>query len=179
MTSYRRSPRRAAIALDHVRSELAPDTLLAEVQQGWREAVGAAIALEARPTRERGGVITVSCSASVWAQELDLMAPAIVERLNRPVTLGAGLAAALRRAAGRDVALEQVGGKAGAGGRSTAATGSCQPPYSWGPALASMIGPSWPLPAHPNGIVVQVAKFQPATLELTLELGVFEQVVQS
>jgi predicted nucleic acid-binding Zn ribbon protein len=82
VTSYRRSPRRAAIALHHVRSELAPDTLLAEVQQAWREAVGAAIALEARPTRERGGVITVSCSASVWAQELDLMGPAIVERLN-------------------------------------------------------------------------------------------------
>lgn len=88
MTSYRRSPRRAAIALDHVRSELAPDTLLAEVQQGWREAVGPAIALEARPTRERGGVITVSCSASVWAQELDLMAPAIVERLNHRLRSG-------------------------------------------------------------------------------------------
>ena len=41
-----------------------------------------AIAAEARPTTERGGVLTVSCSASVWAQELDLMAPAIVERLN-------------------------------------------------------------------------------------------------
>ena len=31
---------------------------------------------------ERGGVLTVSCSASVWAHELDLMAPAILERLN-------------------------------------------------------------------------------------------------
>ena len=27
-------------------------------------------------------MLTVSCSASVWAQELDLMGPAIVERLN-------------------------------------------------------------------------------------------------
>jgi predicted nucleic acid-binding Zn ribbon protein len=88
VTSYRRSPRRAAIAFDHVRSELAPETLLAEVQQAWREAVGAAIALEARPTRERGGVITVSCSASVWAQELDLMGPAIVERLNSRLRSG-------------------------------------------------------------------------------------------
>jgi hypothetical protein len=26
--------------------------------------------------------VTVSCSASVWAQELDLMAPSILERLN-------------------------------------------------------------------------------------------------
>jgi hypothetical protein len=27
-------------------------------------------------------VVTVSCSAAVWAQELDLLAPAILERLN-------------------------------------------------------------------------------------------------
>jgi predicted nucleic acid-binding Zn ribbon protein len=67
---------------------LAPETLLAEVQQAWREAVGAAIALEARPTRERGGVVTVSCSASVWAQELDLMSPVIVERLNQRLRSG-------------------------------------------------------------------------------------------
>jgi len=30
----------------------------------------------------------VSCSASVWAQELDLMAPAILERLNQPLRSG-------------------------------------------------------------------------------------------
>jgi predicted nucleic acid-binding Zn ribbon protein len=47
--------------------------------------VGDVIAEEAQPTAERGGVVTVSCSASVWAQELDLMAPAILERLNRLV----------------------------------------------------------------------------------------------
>jgi predicted nucleic acid-binding Zn ribbon protein len=65
-----------------MRDELAPDTLLAEVQGVWRDAVGPAIAGEARPTSERSGVLTVSCSASVWAQELDLMAPAILEQLN-------------------------------------------------------------------------------------------------
>jgi predicted nucleic acid-binding Zn ribbon protein len=88
VTAYRRSPRRAALAFGRVRDELAPDTLLAEVQQAWREAVGAGIALEAQPTRERGGVVTVSCSASVWAQELDLMAPAIIERLNQRLRSG-------------------------------------------------------------------------------------------
>lgn len=88
MTSYRRSPRRAAVAFDHIRDELAPDTLLAEVQRVWRATVGAAIALEAQPTRERGGVLTVSCAASVWAQELDLMGPAIVERLNQHLRSG-------------------------------------------------------------------------------------------
>lgn len=94
MTSYRRAPRRLMVALDQVRDELAPDTLLAEVQRAWRGAVGPTIALEAQPTRERAGVVTVSCSSSVWAQELDLMSPAIVERLNQQ--LAAGSVARLR-----------------------------------------------------------------------------------
>jgi predicted nucleic acid-binding Zn ribbon protein len=76
------------MALDLIRDELEPDNLLAEVQRAWRDAVGAAIALEAQPTSERGGVLTVSCSASVWAQELDLMAPAILEQLNRRLHSG-------------------------------------------------------------------------------------------
>jgi predicted nucleic acid-binding Zn ribbon protein len=88
MTSYRRSPRPLALALDHVRDDLEPDSLLAEVQRVWRDTVGLTIAGEAQPTSERGGVVTVSCSASVWAQELDLMAPAIVEQLNRRLRSG-------------------------------------------------------------------------------------------
>ena len=82
MSPYRRSPRRMALAVDRLRDDLEPESLLAEVQRTWRDAVGATIALEAQPTAERGGVVTVSCSASVWAQELDLLAPEILERLN-------------------------------------------------------------------------------------------------
>ncbi len=88
MTSWRRSPRSLGLALELVRDELAPQTLLAEVQQVWPAAVGSAIASEAQPSGERGGVLTVSCSASVWAQELDLMAPAILERLNQALSSG-------------------------------------------------------------------------------------------
>ena len=62
--------------------ELAPETVLAEVQRAWTKTVGEAIAAEAQPTSERAGVVTISCSASVWAQELDLMGPQIVSRLN-------------------------------------------------------------------------------------------------
>jgi predicted nucleic acid-binding Zn ribbon protein len=82
VSPYRRSPRPLALALERVRDELAPATLLAQVQRIWAEAVGATIAAEATPTAERGGVLTVSCSASVWAQELDLMAPMLLARLN-------------------------------------------------------------------------------------------------
>jgi predicted nucleic acid-binding Zn ribbon protein len=80
--SWRRSPRTLASAFERMRDDLAPHTLLGDVQSRWLAAVGPAIAAEATPTAERGGVLTVSCSASVWAHELDLMAPAILERLN-------------------------------------------------------------------------------------------------
>jgi predicted nucleic acid-binding Zn ribbon protein len=76
------------LALDAIRDELAPDTLLAEVQRAWPGVVGPAIAGEASPTGERAGVLTVSCAASVWAQELDLMGPTIVERLNGTLRRG-------------------------------------------------------------------------------------------
>ena len=88
MTAYRRSPRPRTHALDQIRDELEPESLLADVQRVWRDAVGPAIALEAQATAERGGVLTVSCSASVWAQELDLMGPAILERLNQLLRCG-------------------------------------------------------------------------------------------
>jgi predicted nucleic acid-binding Zn ribbon protein len=87
MTKWRHGPRRLEGAIEEMRDQLAPQTLLAEVQRVWPAAVGASIAAEARPTAERGGVLTVSCSASVWAQELDLMAPMILERLHQ--SLGA------------------------------------------------------------------------------------------
>lgn len=83
MSRYRPGPRPLELALDRLRDEVAPETALAEVQRVWPEAVGEAIAREAHPTSERGGVLTVSCSASVWASELDLMAPAILERLRK------------------------------------------------------------------------------------------------
>ena len=82
MSHWQRSPRRVGLALEQVRDRLEPQTLLAEVQRRWRDVVGASIAEQALPTAERGGILTVSCSASVWAHELDLMGPAIVERLN-------------------------------------------------------------------------------------------------
>jgi len=78
----RRAPRPLASALGPLQEALAPRTLLAEVQRVWPEAAGAAIASAAAPVSERGGVVTVACSASVWAQELDLMAPLLMEKLN-------------------------------------------------------------------------------------------------
>jgi predicted nucleic acid-binding Zn ribbon protein len=83
VSHFRRSPRPLAVAVEEIQSGLSPETRLAESQAVWRGAVGDAIADQARPVSERGGVLTIACSASVWAQELDLMAGSIIERLNR------------------------------------------------------------------------------------------------
>lgn len=83
-----------AAAIGRLADELAPETLLAEVQRAWPSVVGPAIADQATPTAERGGVVTVSCAASVWAQELDLLAPQIVSGLN--AALGRGSVHRLR-----------------------------------------------------------------------------------
>lgn len=88
MTSYRRGPRKVDLALEHARLTWAPATFLAEVQSAWPEVVGASIAKQATPVRVSSGVLTVSCAASVWAQELDLMGPAIIGRLQDRVHRG-------------------------------------------------------------------------------------------
>jgi predicted nucleic acid-binding Zn ribbon protein len=82
VSAHRRSPRSLAEAFGALTDELAPRTLLADVQRAWPATVGESIAAQAQPTAERGGVVTVACAASVWAQELDLMGPQIVARLN-------------------------------------------------------------------------------------------------
>jgi len=75
-------------------SRLAPRTLLAEVQRAWPAVVGETIAAEATPTADRAGTLTITCRSAVWAQELDLMGPELVVRLN--TALGREAVTALR-----------------------------------------------------------------------------------
>ena len=76
------APRRLGVALAELSNGLAPATTIAGVQARWAEAVGPAIAAEAEPLSERDGIVTVSCRSAVWAQELELLSPDLVERLN-------------------------------------------------------------------------------------------------
>jgi predicted nucleic acid-binding Zn ribbon protein len=64
------------------------------VQAAWAEAAGPAVAERAHPRAVRGGVVTVACRESVWAQELELLGPHVVERLN--AILGAEIVQRLR-----------------------------------------------------------------------------------
>jgi predicted nucleic acid-binding Zn ribbon protein len=92
--SRRHSPRPAAAALRSALAQAAPKTPLAALQSTWAEVVGARIAAVASPVSERGGEVTVSCSDSVWAQELDLMQSQLLERLR--ARLGEQAPASLR-----------------------------------------------------------------------------------
>ena len=84
----RPAPRPVAAALAELRRETEPATLLARVQACWAGAVGLAIAAQAEPVGERTGVLTVACRSAVWAQELQLLGPDVLARLNE--ALGGG-----------------------------------------------------------------------------------------
>jgi predicted nucleic acid-binding Zn ribbon protein len=65
-----------------VTTTLEPATILARVQGCWADAVGEVVSGEARPVAERDGVVNVACRSSVWAQELELLGPELVAKLN-------------------------------------------------------------------------------------------------
>jgi predicted nucleic acid-binding Zn ribbon protein len=80
------APRPLGAALGRVRSRGQPRTLLAAVQGAWAGAVGAAIAAEAEPVAERGGLVTVACRSATWAQELDLLQLELLGRLTEALS---------------------------------------------------------------------------------------------
>jgi predicted nucleic acid-binding Zn ribbon protein len=78
----RRAPRRLGEAVATLTSQLEPATPLAAVQRAWPAVAGEVIAAEAQPVAARGGELTVACRSSVWAQEIDLLGPELLTRLN-------------------------------------------------------------------------------------------------
>ncbi len=90
----RTAPRPVSAALDRFTADLAPATLLAEVQLAWPAAAGEAFARASEPVSERAGVVTIACRAAVWAQELDLLAPDLLARFE--AALGARSVTRLR-----------------------------------------------------------------------------------
>lgn len=82
----RAAPRGLGPALDGLTTQLRPATTLARVQEAWPEVAGRAVSEEAQPVAERGGVVTVTCRSSVWAQELELFSAELLGRLNEALT---------------------------------------------------------------------------------------------
>ena len=93
MSRYR-EPRPIAEAVARVTAQAAPATTIARLQREWEAVAGPVIAAEAEPTSERGGVVTVACKSAVWANELELLAPGLIEGLNE--ALGAPAVGSLR-----------------------------------------------------------------------------------
>jgi predicted nucleic acid-binding Zn ribbon protein len=91
----RREPRPIAAALRGLTAESAPATVLARVQGCWPDVVGKVIAVEAQPVSEREGTLTVACRSGTWANELELLAPDLLEKLN--TALGGTAGTPLRR----------------------------------------------------------------------------------
>lgn len=94
-----REPRPIAEALQRVLDRAAPATTIARVQGCWETVAGGVIAAEAEPVAERDGVVTVACRSAVWASELELLSPGLVEALNE--ALGGTRVRSLRFVAGR------------------------------------------------------------------------------
>jgi predicted nucleic acid-binding Zn ribbon protein len=83
--SRRRAPRPAAGAFHAALQQAAPQTPLAALQAAWASAVGEQLAAMAAPVSERGGTVTIECADAIWAQELDLMQEALLERLRKAI----------------------------------------------------------------------------------------------
>jgi len=96
----RLAPRPLSAALDGVVGDVAPDTLLARVQAAWTGVAGPRLAEAAAPVSEREGVVTVACESSVWAHELELLAPDLLAALEG--RLDGRLATKLRFVVGSD-----------------------------------------------------------------------------
>jgi predicted nucleic acid-binding Zn ribbon protein len=92
----RLAPRPLSEALAGAVRGARPAGLLAAVQSAWPDVSGAALAAAATPSSERAGMVTVSCESSVWAQELELLAPDLIARLNERLE-GAGEAGRVER----------------------------------------------------------------------------------
>lgn len=75
-------PRTIAAAVEQVGATLAPATTLALAQRCWKRAVGAPIAARAEPVSERAGKLTIACSDSVWAADLELQGSDLLGRMN-------------------------------------------------------------------------------------------------
>ena len=86
----RTAPRPLARALEDAVGRAEPATLLARVQVAWAAAAGPELAAAAGPVAERERVVTVACESAVWAQELELLGPDLLARLNERLGLQEG-----------------------------------------------------------------------------------------
>ena len=77
-------PKPIGAVLERALDPIAPLTTLAEVQRVWPSTVGPGIAAVTTVSEERDGTVTIECESAVWANELAMMGPQLLEKL-RPL----------------------------------------------------------------------------------------------
>lgn len=86
MKSQRRKSKPAAIG--QLLDEIATGTPLAQrlrearIWEVWKEAVGPQIARQAKPSGFRDGILTVTVASAPWMQQLALLKPQLLAKLN-------------------------------------------------------------------------------------------------
>jgi predicted nucleic acid-binding Zn ribbon protein len=93
----RLAPRPLSAALRAVLADVEPATALARAQAVWPAVAGPVLAPFAQPVAEREGVLTLACESAVWAQELELVGPDLLGRLNEATRAAAADAVSFKR----------------------------------------------------------------------------------
>lgn len=78
-----------ADALADVTDDMQPATALARVQSAWPESAGPTLAKWATPVSERAGIVTLECTDSMVAHELEMMKPELLRKLSQQLPEGA------------------------------------------------------------------------------------------
>ena len=74
-----------ADAVMRLAESLAPQTPLSKVERAWPIVVGAAMAAHSKPASLKGSLLTVECSGSVYAQELELQSRRVITKLSEEI----------------------------------------------------------------------------------------------
>jgi predicted nucleic acid-binding Zn ribbon protein len=70
-----------ADAVMRLAESLAPQTPLSKIKRAWPEVVGKPMAAHSKPAQLKGSLLTVECSGSVYAQELELQSRRVLTKL--------------------------------------------------------------------------------------------------
>ena len=74
----RRTPRPITLSIQELVQRVRPATVLTEVQAVWSEAT--------QLIGVKNGELLVQCESSLWSQEISLLAPQIIRKINQRIS---------------------------------------------------------------------------------------------
>ena len=79
----RGTERKLGPAVKRLVDSIAPQTPLSMLERAWPRVVGEGLAAHSQPGSLRGGRLSVTCSSSVYSQELEMLSLKLLEALAR------------------------------------------------------------------------------------------------